>query len=123
MTPKDSSLAQKQSVSAKELMNVPLIASSRPIVQHYLSHWFQTDFDKLHIVAHYNLINNASILVKEGIGHVLTIENVNHNPHLAFVPFAPSLESGNVIVWKKHQVFSKATTRFLEMLKEKYGYK
>lgn len=120
LTLKDSKLAQKSSVTAQELYDVPLMTSRRPIVQNFLSHWFQTDFDKLNIVATYNLINNASILVEEGIGHVLTIEKVNHNSKLPFVPFDPPLVSGNVIVWRKHQVFSKATTRFLEMLKEKY---
>lgn len=120
LTLKDSELAQKPYVKAQELYGVPLMTSRRSIVQNYLSHWFHTDFDKLNIVATFNLINNASILVEERIGHALTLENVTSHSHLAFVPFNPPLESGNVIVWRKHQVFSKATTRFLEMLKTKY---
>lgn len=120
LTLKDSALAQKSCVKAQELYGVPLMTSRRLIVQNYLSHWFHTDFDKLNIVATFNLINNASILVEEGIGHALTLENVTSHSHLTFVPFDPLLESGNVIVWRKHQVFSKASTRFLEMLKAKY---
>ena len=79
------------------------------------------DFDKLNIVATYNLVYNASLMVDEGFGYALCLDklvNTSESSTLCFKPLAPKLESHLDIVWKKNQVFSKAAEKFLQILKD-----
>ena len=79
----------------------------------------QRDLSQLHIVATYNLVFNASLLVDEGLGYALCFDRLinTRGSSLCFRPFAPRLESTAYIIWKKYQVFSKAAERFLEDFK------
>ncbi len=47
----------------------------------------------------------------------LTNFNINDETKIRFIPFYPPLLTGTVIVWKKHQIFSPATARFIEKIK------
>ena len=81
------------------------------------------DFEKMNVVATYNLVYNARIMVEEGIGYALTLDklvNTMHTSNIAFRPLSPKLESGLDIVWKKYQIFSPAANLFLSKLKEKF---
>jgi hypothetical protein len=56
-------------------------------------------------------------MVKKGLGYAVCLEklvNINDETNLCFKPFYPKLETGTVIVWKKHQVFSTATAKSIE---------
>lgn len=65
------------------------------------------DFDKLNIVATYNLIYNASLLVDEGSGYALTLDKLinTYNSTLCFKPLEPKLEVGLDLVWKNIKFF------------------
>lgn len=80
----------------------------------------QRDLSQLHIVATYNLVFNASLLVDEGLGYALCFDMLinTRGSSLCFRPFAPRLESTAYIIWKKYQVFFKAATAFLSCLKQ-----
>lgn len=120
LAPKDSPIANQQTVSPEDLIDLPLLGSRRLILQNELSNWFGDDYENLNIIATYNLIYNAAIMVAEGIGYAITCQKVVNNlddTNTVFIPFAPILKTGIVLVWKKHQVFSPATTRFIEKLK------
>ena len=80
----------------------------------------QRDLSQLHIVATYNLVFNASLLVDEGLGYALCLDKLinTRGSSLCFRPFAPRLESPAYIIWKKYQVFFKAATAFLSCLKQ-----
>lgn len=80
----------------------------------------QRDLSQLHIVATYNLVFNASLLVDEGLGYALCFDKLinTRGSRLCFRPFAPRLESTAYIIWKKYQVFFKAATAFLSCLKQ-----
>lgn len=117
---KDSELAQKGYVTPEDLLPLPLIASHRSIVQNELGHWLKEEFSQLNIVATYNLIFNAAIMVEEGMGYAISVDglvNTDEHSSLCFLPFQPTMKTGNVIVYKKQQVFSPATTKLLEHLK------
>lgn len=117
---KDDLLAQQKHISSKDIVEKPLIVTKRSIVQNEIANWLKYDFNKLNIIAYYNLIYNATLLVEDGLGYAITIDKlVMDNPQskVVFKPFYPSLETGCVIVWKKHQVFSPATTEFIEQLR------
>ena len=123
----DCPLAEKSAVSKEELIGVPLICSRQVVEPSGSSNsfvqWFGADYEKLDIVATYNLIYNAAIMVKEGIRCAVTLDKLadtSESSSLCFRPLAPSLESGLNVVWKKYQVFSPAAQIFLDMLKKEY---
>lgn len=116
---KDSPLAQNTVIKPKDLHNIPLLCSRQSMVGKGISQWIGKDFEKLNIVATYNLVYNAYLMVEEGIGYALSLDklvNTTGNSALCFKPLEPKLEVGLNIVWKKSQVFSKAAKKFLEML-------
>ncbi|WP_077622497.1 LysR family transcriptional regulator [Sediminibacillus massiliensis] len=120
---KDSPLASKETIQADDLLNEPLIFSRQAMKQTLSKNefvdWFGEDFDKLNVVATYNLVYNAAIMVEEGIGYAVTLDklvNTSGDSNLCFRPLEPRLESGLNIVWKKYQVFSTAAEVFLKEL-------
>ena len=118
---KDSPLAQKEKITPEDLTAIPLITSRQALVGNELSGWIGQDYEKLNIVATYNLIYNASLMVDEGFGYALCLDklvNTSESSNLCFKPLTPPLEAHLDIVWKKHQPFSKAAKKFLAALKK-----
>ncbi|MCH5276109.1 MAG: LysR family transcriptional regulator [Lachnospiraceae bacterium] len=118
---KDSPLAGKESIQAVDLENIPLIVSRQSLVHNEFSGWSGSNFNKLNIVATYNLIYNASLMVDEGFGYALCLDRLvfaADNNNFCFRPLEPRLEARSNIVWKKYQVFSKAAEKFLEALQD-----
>ncbi|MBS1368390.1 MAG: LysR family transcriptional regulator [Lentisphaeria bacterium] len=124
---RDNPLAEKESVTPEDLRELPLICSRRDLrnksVRNPYAEWFDGDLDKLNIVAVYNLIFNASLLVERGIGCALALEPGNNitGDRLCFRPLNPALESHSSVVWKKYQIFSKAAEVFLERLQDEFA--
>lgn len=118
---KDHPLAAQDAVHPADLQNLPLIISRQTMVQNELSGWLGSSFDTLHVVATYNLLYNASLMVEEGLGCALCLDkiiNTTGDSRLCFRPLAPKLTVGLDVVWKKHQVFPKAAELFLQKLRE-----
>ena len=117
---KDAPLAEKQYICPADLWDKPLIVSHQKGDNHYLGRWLQRKESELHIVATYNLLFNASLLVDEGLGYALGLDKLihTHGSNLCFRPFSPPLEASCFIVWKKYQVFSKAAEAFLQTLQQ-----
>ena len=117
---KDSPLAGKNAVSQKDLSEIPLILSQQSLSSNELSGWYGGAFGESNIVATYNLIYNAALMVASGFGYAVTLDklvNTTGNRDLCFRPLAPRLEARLSIVWKKHRGFSKATELFLQKLR------
>lgn len=126
---KDSPLASKDTIQAVDLLDVPLICSRQAIKQTFskneFADWFGENFDKLNIVATYNLAYNAAIMVEEGIGYAITLDKIvdtSCDSNLCFRPLEPKLESNLNIVWKKHQVFSAAADLFSKKIQSRFSY-
>lgn len=117
---RDAPLAQKQEICPEDLCDKPLIISHQRGDDQYLSRWLKRDTEKLNIVATYNLVFNASLLVDEGLGYALCFDKLIHTQGstLCFRPFSPALEASAWIVWKKYQVLSKAAETFIRQLQE-----
>ena len=118
---KDSSLASKESITPEDLWDIPIITSRQSLVKNEMSGWLKKDFDQLHIVATYNLLYNASLMVESGFGYALCLDklaNTSENSPLCFRPLSPKLEVSLNIAWKKYQYFSKVTQKFLQKLQE-----
>lgn len=121
---KDSELAEKETISPKDLRNTPLILSQQEARGGTLTQWLGREVGELNITATYNLIFNASLLVDEGLGYAIgydKIINTTGDSSLCFRPLSPQLESRLQIIWKKYQLFSKPAGKYLEVLKEILG--
>lgn len=118
LIPKDGELAKRDVITPNDLIKEPLIVSRQGITRGELQNWFKLPEEKLNVVATYNLLYNASLLVEEGVGYALCLDKIinTSNCNLCFKPLYPKLEVSMSIVWKKHQVFSKASNKFLDLI-------
>jgi len=117
---KDNPLAKLDAIKPEDLGNTPIIAARNETMRRVISEWMGKDFDSLNIVATFNLIFNAALMAEEGIGCVLALDGLikdTKDSILCFKPFKPTIEVGLSLVWKKHQAFSQASTKFLELIK------
>lgn len=120
---KDSPLASLNNIEVKNLKKIPLIVSRQSMTSNEFSGWGRFDFNQLNIVATYNLVYNASLLVAEGLGYALCLDRLvdtTDSSELCFRPLKPHLEARLNLVWKKYQIFSKAGEKFLEKLQEEF---
>ena len=116
----DSPLAAKEKIQPKDLWDKPLIVSNQDDSKTTLIAWIKKELSELEIVATYNLLFNASLMVEEGLGYAIGLDkiiNTSGNSTLCFRPLSPQKEAGMHIVWKKYQVFSKSSEKFIEKLR------
>ena len=116
----DAPLAGKASVTPEDLLGIPLIMSRREPVKNELASWFGAVFDQLEIAATYNLIVNAAFMVEQGLGVALCFDLGAVFENLRFVPLAPRMETGSVLVWKKNQALSSAQTHFIRHIRNTF---
>ena len=118
---RDSPLASRESIAPEDLWDLPLICSRQAMEGNEISGWLRRDYERVNIVATYNLVYNASLLVEEKMGYALCLDrivNASGDSALAFRPLEPRLEARLDVVWKKYQVFSKAAKIFLSRLQD-----
>jgi len=116
---RDCPLAEKEYICAEDLWNKPLIVSHQTSADSEMSSWFKKELSKLNVVMNYELIYNASHFVKKGFGYAIALDNLINTTgesELCFKPLYPKLEAGLCVVWKKYQVFSRASEQFLRTL-------
>lgn len=113
----DSPLAAKEAVRPEDLAEVPLLTAKRELVQNELVNWFGDYSERMEIIMTYNLLYNAAMMVKQGIGAAFCLKLENQFENLCFVPLSPQLELGSVLAWKKNQVFSPAASAFIRHVK------
>lgn len=118
---RDSPLADKACIQPQDLWDKPLILSAQKNGDWSMANWFGRDLSKLHVVATYNLVFNASLLVEEGLGYALCFDKLIHvsgDSALCFRPLSPQMEAEASVIWKRYQVFSKAAQKFIDTLQE-----
>ncbi len=116
---KDSPLAEKKAIEAQDLWDKPLIFSRQALNAPGFMRWFEKSASELNIVATYNLAFNASIMARENMGYVLTLDKLinTEGTDLCFRPLFPKQTVGMVLVWKKYQPQSKAAEMFIKKLR------
>lgn len=120
-----SLLADREQITAGELIGEPLIVPVRRELQQNFRNLIGTDYDKFDIIATFNVVNNASLLAERGIGSVLIVEGASqylHNPALKFVPLADQPAICSVAAWKKFQPSGRAVSLFLDELEMLGGH-
>ena len=120
---KDSPLADRDSVTLKEIADLPLIVPSQTYSSNRMTALYAENLPSPNIVATYNLIYNAGLMVEAGMGYALCIDeliNTSGDHPLTFIPGTPAMESDVYLFTKKYQVFSKAAKLFLDRLHERF---
>jgi DNA-binding transcriptional LysR family regulator len=118
---KDAPLVCREQIMLEDLLTLPLIVSRQGATDE-MPEWLKTNYDRLNIVATYDLIYNASVLVKEGLGYALGFDklvNTGSDSVLCFRPITPEILSPMRIIWRREQRFSKVASLFLEIMYEK----
>ena len=118
---RDSPLAEKETITPEDLWDKPLIVSRQEFQGTDLQEFLKCDIEKLNISATYNLLFNGSLMVDEGMGYALCLDNiinVSGDSNLCFRRFSPKREAEICIAWKKYQVLTKAAEKFLHKLQE-----
>ena len=113
---RNSPLADRETIESKDLYDKPLIVSRQADRTGVIKRLLGRSADKLNIVASYNLIFNGALMVQDGLGYALCLESVhqpNRNSELIFKPLSTAISEELHIIWKKDNVFSKASQRFL----------
>ena len=117
MMRKDSPLADKKEFRFSDLSGLPLIVS-RAAVPSLTS---RPEYASLHIVATYNLIYNASLMVEDGLGYALCFDsliNTTGDSLLCVRPVVPAMMAAGHLIWKKYQVLSPAVQLFIDRIRE-----
>ncbi len=115
---KDHPLAALAHIRPADLRGVPVITSRQMEGEDGLSGWLGGE--ALEVVATGNLVNTLTLAVEEGVGCLLTLDqlvDLSGGRNLCFRPLEPRLESWMYLAWKKYQVFSSAAEVFVEELK------
>lgn len=123
--PASCKLSEKQVIRFEDLLGVPLFCSEQSWRMD-LPRWCGNRLDELKLEGSFRLAYNGSIFAKEGLGYLLTFENLIHaNPEsgLVFRPLFPPLETNMYIIWKKRQVFTPIAERFMQELQNAFGSK
>ena len=121
MMRKDDALANLDIITPEDLFDKPLIVSRQIVQDSNLAHLFNCDEKRLNIVATYNLLFNGSLMVDEGMGYALCFDkiiNVTGNSNLCLRPLSVQIMPKMSLVWKKYQVFTKASKKFLNAIQK-----
>lgn len=116
----DCPLSKKQTIRPEDIKTVPILCSRQALHSNELSGWLGYDFSRLKILSTHNLVYNASLMVKAGLGCALSIENLINTggTDLTFRRLEPIMKADLFFAWKKYQVFSKASELFLDLLQK-----
>ena len=100
LTRRDSPLAKKSEIDFSELAEHPLIIPRQPnhttLISKLIEEQTQKKKININVVSEYNLVYNASVLVKEGMGSAITLDkliNVSGNSEMCFIPLKPLTEA------------------------------
>jgi DNA-binding transcriptional LysR family regulator len=117
LMPKNCPLAEKSEIRLSDLEGLPVIIS-RAAVSHYAG---SEELSSLNIVATYNLVYNASLLVEDGLGYAICFDkliNTTGDSPLCIRPIMPAMKSTGYLIWKKYQTFSPAVQMFIDRVRE-----
>lgn len=119
LVPKNHPLTKFDKVELADILSYPLITSAQT----------NNDLRELaglgdyHIVATYNLLYNASLLVKAGLGIAICLGDIINTSYtdseLKFIPFATQKHDSLQILWKKQSTQSPSTKLFLKLMQAK----
>lgn len=116
----DAPLARQQSVTARELRDIPLILPNRPDMQNELANWFGEDISSLNILCTSNLPSVSCMLAYHRLACAIIIAgsiSLMDEKKIISRPLSPALTTNCLLVWKRQQPFGVAVSKFIEHVK------
>lgn len=119
----DSEWAALDAVTPEDLARMPLLTSSRTVNRMVdIEAWSggRLTASDLNVVGRFDLIGNASLIVRSGAACALSIDHLFHlnDPGLRFVPLEPEVGIGSYVIWKKYRLRSRACEEYLRRLRK-----
>ncbi|MCR5005399.1 MAG: LysR family transcriptional regulator [Clostridiales bacterium] len=121
--PADGPLAEKDCITAEDLAGQPLFCSEQSW-NHDIRPWAKDRFSQLRLEGSFRLSYNGSMFAKEGLGILLTLNDlIDTSPKsgMVFRPLAPRLEMNMHLIWNKYQSFTPIAEKFLEQIRMAFG--
>lgn len=118
---KDSPHACNAAISRKDMLNMPLIFPRQRDTESKITTWMGPNYRQLNVISTYNLIFNAALMVEHGLGYALCLDglvNTAADSVFCYKPLQPTFEVDVCVVWKKHNLLSKASELFANQLKQ-----
>ena len=125
IVPTDSKLAEKDCITAEDLAGLPLFTSEQSW-ENDIRPWAKEHFSRLRLDGSFRLAYNGSMFAREGLGILLTLNNlIDTSPEsgLVFRPLTPHLEMKMYLIWNKYQSFTPIAKRFLKQIQASFSEK
>ena len=122
VVPAGSDLAKKDAITARDLAGLPLFTSEQSW-KNDIRPWAGDAFSALRLEGSFRLAYNGSMFVKEGLGILLTLNDlIDTSPDsgLVFRPLSPHLEMKMYLIWNKYQSFTPIAERFLKQIESSF---
>ncbi|MBR1658000.1 MAG: LysR family transcriptional regulator [Synergistaceae bacterium] len=117
----DDPLTELEYITPDNLRDKELLFSHQAQTQGEFSEWLGFRSDELNITGTHNLAYNASVMVREGLGVLITIDGIistGSESGLKFIPLMPEMKAELILAWKKEAILSKAAQKFLQDLRK-----
>lgn len=114
----DSPLIDKDFIAPQDLVDIPLILPLGDFAESHIGKWFGEYISQIDVIAKGNLLYNEAMMAQSNIGAVIGIRLKSNYDRLRFIPLNPSLKIDTALTWKKEQIFSAATTAFIDFSKQ-----
>lgn len=114
----DSPLVDKDFIAPQDLVDIPLILPLGDFAESHIGKWFGEYISQIDVIAKGNLLYNEAMMAQSNIGAVIGIRLKSNYDRLRFIPLNPSLKIDTALAWKKEQIFSAATTAFIDFSKQ-----
>ena len=122
VVPAGSALAKRDVITAGDLAGLPLFTSEQSW-ENDIRPWAGDAFPALRLEGSFRLAYNGSMFVKEGLGILLTLNDlIDTSPGsgLVFRPLSPHLEMKMYLIWNKYQSFTPIAERFLKQIESSF---
>ena len=114
----DSPLIDKDFIAPQDLVDIPLILPLGDFAESHIGKWLGEYISQIDVIAKGNLLYNEAMMAQSNIGAVIGIRLNSNYDRLRFIPLNPSLKIDTALSWKKEQIFSAATTAFIDFSKQ-----
>ncbi len=120
--PKSNPLSQKDKITAKDLIGLPLFCSEQAW-NNEIKAWAGSAFSKMKLEGSFRLSYNGAVFAEEGLGYLLTFDHLvdtSKESGLTFRPLSPMLETRLYLTWNRYQTFTPIAERFLNQVKNSF---
>ena len=121
--PAELELAKKERITADDLAQLPVFTSEQSW-ENDIRPWAGEKFPQLHLEGSFRLAYNGSMFAKEGLGILLTLNDlIDTSPGsgLVFRPLYPPLEMKMYMIWNRYQSFTPIAERFLRQIQASFA--